>query len=69
MAYFALMSMSGNILLSLLLVPRLGGIGTAWARVLAMPLYTIPALLYVQRYLCPIPWQAWWPGRFFRQRS
>jgi O-antigen/teichoic acid export membrane protein len=69
MAYFALMSMSGNILLSLLLVPRLGGIGTAWARVLAMPLYTIPALLYVQRYLCPVPWQAWWRVKLFRQSS
>jgi O-antigen/teichoic acid export membrane protein len=69
MAYFALLSMSGNILLSLLLVPRLGGIGTAWARVLAMPLYTLPALIYVQRYLCPIPWQTWWRTRLFNRTS
>lgn len=60
MALFALASMTGNVILSLWLVPRFGGVGTAWARVLAMPLYTIPALLYVQRYLCPVRWQDWW---------
>lgn len=69
MAYFALLSMSGNIILSLLLVPHLGGIGTAWARVLAMPLYTIPALIYVQRYLCPLPWQTWWRAWSFNKQG
>lgn len=53
-AIFALMSMIGNVLLSLLLVPRFGGMGTAWARVLAMPLYTIPAIIYVQRTICQL---------------
>ncbi|MCP4360745.1 MAG: flippase [Chloroflexi bacterium] len=60
-AVFALFSMVGNILLSLWLVPRFGGLGTAWARVLAMPLYTIPALVYVQRYICRLDWR-----EFFR---
>jgi len=60
MAVFALLSMSGNILISLLLVPRYGGLGTAWARVLAMPLYTVPALIYVQTQLCPLKWHEFW---------
>ena len=60
MATFAFMSMGGNLLLSLWLVPRFGGIGTAWARVLAMPLYSIPTLYYVQRYICPLSWRGWW---------
>jgi O-antigen/teichoic acid export membrane protein len=56
-AYFAVMSMSGNLLLSLWLVPRYGGMGTAVARVAAMPLYSIPAFYYVQRYVCALSWR------------
>jgi O-antigen/teichoic acid export membrane protein len=50
-AYFALASLTANILLSLWLVPRYGGLGTAWAKVLSMPFYSIPCFLYVQRYV------------------
>jgi Na+-driven multidrug efflux pump len=53
--------MAANVLLSLLLVPHFGGMGTAWARVLAMPLFTIPALIYVQRTICKLDWH-----EFFR---
>ena len=60
MALFAFFSMTGSLLLSLWLVPRLGGIGTAWARVLAMPFYSIPALFYVQRHLCRVSWRDFW---------
>lgn len=60
-ALFAILSMVANLLLSLWLVPRWGSIGTAWARVLAMPLYTIPALLYVQHSICRLDWR-----EFFR---
>jgi O-antigen/teichoic acid export membrane protein len=55
-ALFAILSMVGNILLSLLLVPKFGGVGTAWARVLAMPLFTIPAIIYVQKTICQLDW-------------
>ena len=50
-AYFALASLTGNILVSLWLVPRYGGLGTAWAKLLTMPLYSIPCALYVYRFL------------------
>lgn len=67
-AIFALFSMVGNVLLSLWLVPQWGGMGTAWARVLAMPLYTIPALIYVQFFICRLDWREFFrlDGRFFR---
>lgn len=61
-AYFAIMSMTGNVLLSLWLVPLYGGIGSAFARVAAMPLYSIPAFFYVQRYICPLTWRSLLPG-------
>ncbi|MCA9927156.1 MAG: flippase [Anaerolineales bacterium] len=54
MAIFASLSMSTSVLLSFWLVPRYGGIGSAWARLLAMPLYTIPTIIYVQKKLCPV---------------
>jgi O-antigen/teichoic acid export membrane protein len=60
MALFALFSTVGNVTLSLLLVPRFGGMGTAWARILAMPLYSIPALIYVQRHITKINWYDFW---------
>lgn len=41
-AYFAIFSMVGNLALNFILVPRLGGIGTAWARLAAMPLFPCP---------------------------
>lgn len=67
MAWFAFFSMSASLLFSLWLVPRYGGIGTAWARVLAMPVYTISSVIYVQRHICPITWRLLWkvalPGR------
>jgi O-antigen/teichoic acid export membrane protein len=59
MAKFAMLSMIGNVTLSLLLVPQWGGQGTAWARVLAMPLYTLPTLWYVHRHICPTTWRNW----------
>jgi O-antigen/teichoic acid export membrane protein len=59
MAIFAIMSMTANVLLSLLLVPQWGGMGTAYARVLAMPLYTLPALWYVQKHICPMGRRDW----------
>lgn len=59
MARFAIFSMIGNVCLSLLLVPEWGGLGTAWARVLAMPLYTLPTLWYVHRHICPTTWRDW----------
>ena len=58
MAYFAIASTGGNLLLSLWLVPRFGGMGTATARVLAMPLYSIPAFLYINRHICRFSWRA-----------
>jgi len=61
-AYFAIMSMTGNLLLSLWLVPRYGGLGTAVARVAAMPLYSIPAFFYVQRHVCALTWRSLVPG-------
>lgn len=67
MAYFALLSTTGNLALSLWLVPRFGGAGTAWARVLAMPLYTVPALIYVQYRICRIDWQTWRKERLFKR--
>lgn len=54
MVLFAIASLSGNLLLNAWLVPRFGGVGSAWARVLAMPLYSIPAFLYVQRNICKL---------------
>ena len=54
MAYFAILSMVGNLLLNLWLVPSLGGVGSALARVLAMPLYSVPAFFYVQWHICPL---------------
>ena len=57
MAVFAFLSMAFNLILSFLIVPRLGGVGTAWARVLAMPVYTILALVYVQYRLFPTSWR------------
>lgn len=68
-AYFALLSMTGNLLLSLLLVPQYGGIGSAVARVAAMPLYSIPAFFYVQRHICPISWRHLLPGNPLRPLS
>lgn len=65
-AYFALMSMSGNLLLNLLLAPAYGGVGSAIARVAAMPLYSLPAFLYVQRRICPIRLRHLWPGKVWR---
>lgn len=65
-AYFAIMSMTGNVLLSLWLVPRFGGMGSAVARVAAMPLYSIPAFYYVQRYICPLTWRSLLPGNPLR---
>ncbi len=64
MALFALLSATGNILLSLWLVPRYGGMGSAWARVLAMPLYSIPALIYVQRHITQLHWRDFWQYKF-----
>lgn len=61
-AYFAIMSMTGNVLLSLWLVPLYGGIGSAIARVAAMPLYSVPAFYYVQRHICPLTWRHLLPG-------
>jgi len=54
MALFASLSMSTSLLLSFWLVPQYGGVGSAWARVLAMPMYTIPTIIYVQKRLCTI---------------
>ncbi len=60
-AYFAIMSMTGNLLLSLWMAPRYGGLGIAMARVAAMPLYSIPAFLYVQRHICALNWRSLMP--------
>lgn len=49
--YFALSSLAGNLLFSLWLVPLYGGIGTAWAKLLSMPFYTIPCIVYVWWFL------------------
>lgn len=65
-AYFAIMSMTGNVILSLWLVPQYGGMGSAVARVAAMPLYSIPAFFYVQRHLCPLSWRHLLPGNLLR---
>lgn len=65
-AYFAIMSMTGNVLLSLWLVPQYGGMGSAIARVAAMPLYSIPAFLYVQQRVCPLNWRHLLPGNLLR---
>lgn len=67
-ATFAVLSMVGNVLLSLWLVPQWGSMGTAWARILAMPLYTVPALIYVQRSICRLDWREFFrlDVRFFR---
>jgi len=65
-AYFAILSMTGNLALSLWLVPQYGGVGSAVARVAAMPLYSIPAFLYVQRRVCPLTWRHLLPGNPLR---
>lgn len=57
MAIFAMLSMSTSLILSFLLVPRYGGVGSAWARVVAMPFYTVPTIVFTQKKLCPIKWQ------------
>ena len=56
-AYFAILSMVGNLTLSFMLVPIYGGVGTAWARVLAMPLFSIPAFLFVQSKIFSVSWR------------
>lgn len=65
-AYFAIMSMTGNLVLSLFLVPQYGGIGSAVARVAAMPLYSVPAFLFVQWRVCPLHLRHLWPGNPLR---
>ena len=64
MVVFALLSLVGNLAFSLWLVPLFGGIGTAWARVLSMPLYSIPAFIYVQRHISQINWRDFWKFDF-----
>lgn len=69
MAIFASLSMSINLILSFLIVPKLGGVGSAWARVLAMPFYTILALIYVQYRIFPTSWQGRCRLNMFRRTS
>lgn len=59
MARFGLLSLAGSIILSLLLVPRYGGLGTAVARIGSMPLYTLPALWFVQRRISRFSLRDW----------
>lgn len=68
-ATFAVFSMVGNLLLSFLLVPRLGGIGTAWARVAAMPLFTLPAFFYVQKHICRFNGNFLWQLPYFNKKQ
>lgn len=67
-AYFAIFSMVGNLALNFILVPRLGGIGTAWARLAAMPLFTLPAFFYVQKHICRFSASFLWHLPFLKKQ-
>ncbi len=65
MASFGLLSLVASLLISFLLVPRYGRLGTAIASFGSMPLYTIPALWYVQRNISRFSLRDWQiPGIF-----